>query len=81
MMKKIINIAGLVIIIGIVYSLIPVAGLYLQKDVTGPTNEQVIEKLKNNRGNVFAFIVFGDNHGGFIFDDSAFLKVIRNINR
>jgi len=80
-MKKIIKIAGLVIIIGIVYSLIPVAGLYLQKDVTGPTNEQVIEKLKNNRGNVFAFIVFGDNHGGFIFDDSAFLKVIRNINR
>jgi predicted phosphodiesterase len=30
---------------------------------------------------VFSFIVFGDNHAGFIFDDSAFLKLIRSMNR
>ncbi|MDP3790506.1 MAG: metallophosphoesterase [Candidatus Omnitrophota bacterium] len=80
-MKKTLRILGLVLLIGIVYSLIPVTALYLGKDVSGPTNEQIIEKLKNNKGNVFSFIVFGDNHAGFIFNDSAFLKIIHNINR
>ncbi|MFA5500148.1 MAG: metallophosphoesterase, partial [Candidatus Omnitrophota bacterium] len=80
-MKIFLKIAGLILIIGIIASLIPVFALYLQKDVTGPTNDQIVEKLKDNKGNVFAFIVFGDNHAGFIFDDSAFLKIIRNMNR
>ena len=59
----------------------PVVSLYLAKDVSGPTNEQVVEKLEENKGNCFKFIVFGDNHGGFIFDDSAFLKLINRMNR
>jgi predicted phosphodiesterase len=80
-MKIFLKILGLILIIGIIASLIPVFALYLQKDVTGPTNDQIMEKLKDNKGNVFAFIVFGDNHAGFIFDDSAFLKIIRNMNR
>lgn len=80
-MKLFLKISGLILIIGIIASLIPVVALYLQKDVAGPTNDQIAEKLKNNKGNVFSFIVFGDNHAGFIFDDSAFLKIIRNMNR
>lgn len=80
-MKIFLKILGLILIIGIISSLIPVASLYLQKDVAGPTNDQVVDKLKNNKGNVFSFIVFGDNHAGFIFDDSTFLKLIRSMNR
>lgn len=82
-MKKTLRILGLVLIVGIIYSLIPVAILYLQKDPSAvlPKNEQIAERLENNKGNVFSFIVFGDNHGGFIFDDSAFLKLIRRMNR
>ena len=45
-MKKILRLIILVFIIGVVYSLAPVAALYLHKDVHGPTNEQVAEKLK-----------------------------------
>lgn len=75
------KIIGIIILIGTVYSLLPVAGLYLQKDANAPTNDQIIEKLKNNKGNVFSFIVVGDNHAGFVFDDSAFLKLIRRMNR
>ena len=80
-MRQFLKITGIILFIGIVYSLIPVAALYLQKDAAGPTNEQIAEKLKGNKGNIFSFIVFGDNHAGFIFDDSAFLKVIHGINR
>ena len=80
-MKKFLKIIGAILIVGAVYSLIPVTKLYLQKDAAGPTNEQVVERLSGNKGNVFSFIVFGDNHAGFIFNDSAFLKVIHNINR
>lgn len=80
-MKRFLKLLGLILIIGTIYSLIPVAALYLEKDAGGPTNEEVAEKLKKNKGNVFSFIVFGDNHAGFIFDDSAFLKLIRSMNR
>jgi predicted phosphodiesterase len=81
MTKLFLKIIGIVILISIIYSLIPVIGLYLHKDMPGLTNEQVADKLKNNKGDYFSFIVFGDNHAGFIFDDSAFLKLIRRMNR
>lgn len=80
-MRIILKIIGLILIIGLIASLLPVAALYLQKDVTGPPNEQIVEKLKDNKGDVFSILVFGDNHAGFIFDDSAFLKLIRRMNR
>lgn len=80
-MKLFSKIIGLIILIGVICSLLPVAGLYLQKDAAGPTNEQIINKLKDNKGSYFSFIVFGDNHAGFIFDDSAFLKLIHRMNR
>jgi predicted phosphodiesterase len=80
-MNKLVKITGIIVVLCVVSSLAPVLGLYLGKDVTGPANDQVVEKLKANKGNVFSFIVFGDNHAGFIFDDSAFLKLINNLNR
>lgn len=81
MTKVLVKIILLIIIIGVIYSLIPVAALYLGKDTAGLTNEQIADKLQNNKGSHFSFIVFGDNHAGFIFDDSAFLKLINRMNR
>lgn len=80
-MKALVKITILIILIGMIYSLIPVAALYMGKDVAGLTNEQIADKIKNNKGSYFSFIVFGDNHAGFIFDDSAFLKLISRMNR
>lgn len=80
-MKIFLKILALIIIAGMIVSLIPVVALYLGKDTAGPTNDEIVDKLKDNKGNVFSFIVFGDNHAGFIFDDSAFLKLIRRMNR
>ena len=81
MMKKILIILAVILLIGTASSIIPVVSLYLGKDVNAPTNEQAAEKLKDNKGSAFSFIVFGDNHAGFIFDDSAFLKLIHLMNR
>jgi predicted phosphodiesterase len=64
-----------------VYSLIPVAVLYLKKDPANYTNAQARAKLKDNKGEMFGFIVFGDNHAGLILDDSAALKLIKRMNR
>ena len=80
-MKRLIKIVFIIILVGTIYSLQPVVSLYLQKNVFSYTNDQVAEKLKSNKGEAFSFIAFGDNHAGFIFDDSAFLKIIRRINR
>ena len=80
-MKKILKIIAVMVITACVYSLIPVVGLYLSKDPAPYTNRQAVEKLKNNKGDYFEFIVLGDNHAGLIFNDSAALKLIRGINR
>ncbi|MBN2453433.1 MAG: metallophosphoesterase [Candidatus Omnitrophica bacterium] len=80
-MKRALKIAAIGIIAISLYSLTPVISLYMKKDVRQPTNAEAAEKLKANQGELFGFIVFGDNHAGFIFDDSAFLKLIRNMNR
>lgn len=65
----------------IIYSLIPVLVLYLKPSPVPYTNEEAAGKLSENKGDHFGFIVFGDNHAGLIFNDSAALKLIRNINR
>ncbi len=80
-MKRAFRILVIAIVAASLYSLTPAALLYLKKYVRQPTNSETAEKLKNNKGEYFGFIVFGDNHAGFIFDDSAFLKLIRNMNR
>jgi len=80
-MKRFFTIAAVVIAILAVHSLSPVIWLYLKKCPPQLTNEQAAAKLKANKGDQFAFIAFGDNHAGFIFDDSAAVKMIRLMNR
>ena len=80
-MKRIFQIIAMVLIALSLYSMIPVTLLYLKKGVRQPTNAETAETLKKNKGEYFGFMVFGDNHAGFIFDDSAALKLIRNMNR
>ncbi len=59
------------------YSFLPLVFFWLSKDVAPPEkNETVIEKLKDNKGAYFSFIVFGDNHSGLAFNDAATLKEI-----
>ncbi|MDO8535652.1 MAG: metallophosphoesterase [Candidatus Omnitrophota bacterium] len=80
-MRRLIKIIFLAILAVSLYSILPVISLYLGKDVVMSTNDQMADKIKANKGDAFSFIVFGDNHAGFIFDDSAFLKIIRRMNR
>lgn len=63
------------------YSLAPLAPFYLMKDPPPYSNSMAISQLENNKGEHFEFIVLGDNHAGLILDDSAALKLVRNINR
>jgi 3',5'-cyclic AMP phosphodiesterase CpdA len=79
--NRIIKIALILILAGFVYSLLPLFSLYLQKDATPPTNDEVIEKLKGHKGNYFEFIAFGDNHAGLVFDDSATLRLVKRMNK
>ena len=65
----------------IVYSIIPVLALYLQKSPVPYLNKQVIDKLAPNKGDYFEFVFLSDNQAGLIFNDSASLKIIKNINR
>jgi Calcineurin-like phosphoesterase. len=80
-MRRLIKIIAIVALAALIYSILPVIPLYLQKKAPMPTNDQIAEKLKANKDEPFSFIAFGDNHAGFIFDDSAFLKIISRINR
>lgn len=63
------------------HSLLPVTSVYLKKSSPQPTNEQAAAKLRANAGEYFGFVVFGDNHAGFLFDDSAAVKMFRLMNR
>lgn len=80
-MRKSLVIISAIILVLSVYSLIPVAMLYLSSDPPLYSNSQAIDRLKMHDGNYFKFIALGDNHAGFIYDDSATLKEVRHINR
>lgn len=80
-MKRYLQIVAIALVALSLYSITPAAFLYLKKHVPQPSNSAAAEALKNNKGDYFGFMVFGDNHAGFIFDDSATLKLIRNMNR
>ena len=79
-MKNFIKIVSVMILIAAVYSAVPVAALYLGKDARPISNEEALKKI-GGEGDHFEFIVLGDNHAGLPFNDSAFLKMIRSINR
>jgi len=80
-MKRFLQIAGIVLLVASVVSLAPVAGLYLSKEPAPYTNAQAAEKLAANKGDSFRFLVFSDSHAGLVLSDSAFLKTVRNMNR
>lgn len=63
------------------HSLSPLVWLYMKPDAPQPPNEEIASRLKANTGDHFGYIVFGDNHAGFPFDDSAAIKLIRTMNR
>lgn len=80
-MRRFFTVIGVVFILLFLHSLSPAIRLYMKKDVILPTNQEILAKLKGNTGDHFGFLVFGDNHAGFIFTDSAFIKLIRIMNR
>jgi predicted phosphodiesterase len=80
-MKRLIKTLLIVILLASVYSLIPLADLYIKKDPAITTNADAVAKLNGNKGEYFEFIVFGDNHAGLFFNDSAALREIKHINR
>jgi len=82
MNKKVLTkILLIVFSIVVLYSIVPVLSLYFQNNPELPTNVKIIEKFYCNKGDSFEFIVLGDNHAGLIFNDSAALKLIKNMNR
>lgn len=80
-MRKALLIVAVLILAVSLYSFAPVVFLYLRPDPPIYTNAQAAERLKSNDGSYFQFIAFGDNHAGFVFDDSSTLKEVRRINR
>jgi predicted phosphodiesterase len=66
----------------VVYSFLPLFHFWFMKGAPPEDNNQAnIEKLKDNEGVYFSFIIFGDNHAGLIFNDSATLKQVWHMNR
>ncbi|MFH1665411.1 MAG: metallophosphoesterase [Candidatus Omnitrophota bacterium] len=66
----------------LVYSFLPMVSFWLAKDtVSRGRNEDSVEKLKDNKGSYFSFLVFGDNHSGLIFNDAVTIKEIWHMNR
>src|SRR3989338_8410660 len=80
-MKRFKRIALWAVLILAACSLAPTVILYIKKPAPACTNEEATAKLAGNRGERFAFIVFGDNHAGLVFNDSVALKLIRRVNR
>jgi 3',5'-cyclic AMP phosphodiesterase CpdA len=66
----------------VVYSFLPLIPFWLMKGAgTEDNNAANVAQLSINEGEYFSFIVFGDNHAGLIFNDSATLKLIWHMNR
>ncbi|MDD5633739.1 MAG: metallophosphoesterase [Candidatus Omnitrophica bacterium] len=72
----------LLFIFVIIYSFLPLIPFWFMEGAgPGDNNEANIEKLKDNKGAYFSFIVIGDMHCGLLFNDAAALKNVWNINR
>jgi predicted phosphodiesterase len=80
-MKRLFKIALILTIALSIHSLSPLVWLYMKKDSPQPSNEEIVAGLRSKTGDRFGYIVFGDNHAGFAFDDSATIKLIRIMNR
>jgi len=77
--KKILT---LIIAAILIYSFLPLFYFWATPPTLNSDNNQTnIEKLKNNNGDYFSFIVFGDSHNGLFTNDASTLKLIWNMNR
>ncbi len=66
----------------VVYSFLPMARFWLMEGAPLEDNNlSSAEILKENEGVYFSFIVWGDNHSGLFFNDSAAMKLIWHMNR
>lgn len=73
-----------IVILGImiIYSFLPLIPFWVMDGSSlNDNNEKASKLLSENKGAYFSFIVWGDSHAGFIFDDSAALKEIWHMNR
>ncbi|MFC1570790.1 metallophosphoesterase family protein [Candidatus Omnitrophota bacterium] len=78
-LKKIILI---VVVAAVVYSFLPMIYFWMTEEAPMSDNNQAnIDKLKENEGSYFSFIVFGDSHNGLIFNDAASMKLVWHMNR
>lgn len=80
-MRKLTIAASILLVALTAGSFLPVVFLYLRPDPPIVTNAQAIERLQDNDGKLFRFIVTADTHSGLVFNDSATLKLVWNINR
>jgi len=72
----------LLIIIVLGYSFLPLIPFWFTTPASNSDNNQAnVEKLKNNKGSYFSFIVFGDSHNGLFTNDASTLKEIWHMNR
>ncbi len=69
-------------VVAVGYSFLPMIPFHLMRPTPDSDNNQSnVEKLKNNKGAYFSFIVFGDNHNGLFMNDASTLKLIWHMNR
>ena len=70
------------IVIALVYSFLPLISFWFTTPASNSDNNQAsIKRLKDNKGDYFSFIVFGDSHNGFFANDASTLKEIWHMNR
>jgi len=72
----------ILLILVLAYSFLPLVSFWFMPPASNNDNNQAnVEKLKNNKGMYFSFIVFGDNHNGLFTNDASTLKLIWHMNR
>lgn len=80
--RKIRKILIIAFFAAILYSFLPLVHFWIMKPAPNSDNNQAnVQKLSENKGVYYSFIVFGDNHAGLIFNDAATLKEIWHMNR
>ncbi|MEA3489843.1 MAG: metallophosphoesterase [Candidatus Omnitrophota bacterium] len=72
----------ILLLAAVIWSLLPLIPFWMMEGAAPEDNNRSnIEKLKNNKGAYFSFIVFGDNHSGLVFNDAATIKEVWHMNR
>jgi len=70
------------IVILLAYSFLPLISFWFTTPASNSDNNQAnIKRLKDNKGDYFSFIVFGDSHNGLFTNDASTLKLIWHMNR